>query len=113
MKDARAQAAWPVVAGAIHQVGQFKFDASENENKKATQLDASDESFTKFLEETVQDETVPAGLPPANPWDDLAAQKKWTGAPLKKAQAVRGKLNVPSERFQQMQDAPLVWAGSR
>jgi hypothetical protein len=99
------------VADAIHQVGQFKFDASENEGKKLIALDASYESFTKFLKETVADETVPAGIPPAVSWDDLAAKKKWTTAQLKKAQTVRGKLNVPRERFQQTEDGEFVWAG--
>jgi hypothetical protein len=110
-KDKRTQAAWPVVAHAIHQVGQFKFDASENESKKLLALDASYESFAKFLKETVADESVPAGIPPAVSWDDLAAKKKWTSAQLKKAQAVRGKLNVPRERFQQTEDGEYVWAG--
>jgi hypothetical protein len=110
-KDKRIQAAWPVVADAIHQVGQFKFDASENESKKLLALDASNESFTKFLKETVADESVPAGIPPAVPWDDLAAKKKWTTAQLKKAQALRGKLNVPRERFRQTPETEFLRAG--
>jgi hypothetical protein len=110
-KDKRIEAAWPVVADAIHQVSQFKFDASENEGKKLIALDASYESFTKFLKDTVTDETVPAGIPPAVSWDDLAAKKKWTTAQLKKAQSVRGKLNVPRERFRQTEDGEYIWAG--
>ncbi len=51
------------------------------------------------------------GIPPAVPWDDLAAKKKWTTTQLKKAQAVRGKLNVPRERFRQTEDGEFVWAG--
>jgi hypothetical protein len=110
-KDKRIEAAWPVVTDAIHQVGQFKFDASENEEKKLNALDASYESFAKFLKDTVIDETVPSGIPPAVSWDDLAAKKKWTTAQLKKAAAVRGKLNVPRERFRLMEDWEFVWAG--
>ena len=109
-RDKRIQVAWPVVADAIYQVGQFKFDASENEAKKLIALDASYESFGKFLKDTVTDETVPAGIPPAVSWDDLAAKKKWTPAQLKKAQTVRGKLNVPRERFR-LRDSGYVWAG--
>jgi len=30
---------------------------------------------------------------------------------LKKAQSVRGKLNVPRERFQQISPTHFVWAG--
>jgi hypothetical protein len=110
-KDKRIPAAWPVVADAIHQVGQFKFDASENESKKLLALDAGYESFTKFLKETVADESVPAGIPPAVSWDDLAAKKKWKPSELKKAQAVRGKLNVPRERFRVAATSEFVWAG--
>jgi len=110
-KDPRIQAAWPVVADAIHQVGQFKFDASENEDKELLGLDPGYEPFAKFLKQTVADESVPAGIPPAIPWDDLAAKKKWTPAQLKKAQSVRGKLNVPRERFRQTEDGSFLWAG--
>jgi hypothetical protein len=72
---------------------------------------ASYESFAKFLKDTVMDETVPAGIPPAVSWDDLAAKKKWSSAQLKKAAAVRGKLNVPRERFQINGDGEFVRAG--
>ena len=72
---------------------------------------ASFDAFEKFLKATVADETVPAGIPPAVPWDDLAAKKKWTSAQLKKAAAVRGKLNVPRERFRQTEDGEFFWAG--
>lgn len=69
------------------------------------------EAFAKFLKETVTDESVPSGIPPALPWDDLAAKKKWKPAELKKGQAVRGKLNVPRERFRQDEDKLFAWAG--
>lgn len=111
-KDTRIQAAWPVVANALDKVGQFRFDQSEDkEGKKEPKLDASHEAFAKFFKETVADESVPEGIPPAIPWDDLAGKKKWTSAQLKKAQAVRGKLNVPRERFQQTEDGDFIWAG--
>ena len=113
-KDPRIQAAWPVVADAIHQVAQFKFDQSEDkEIRKQPKADGSYESFAKFLKETVNNESVPDGIPPAVPWDDLAAKKKWTPAQLKKAQSVRGKLNVPRERFRQTENGLFVWAGKR
>jgi hypothetical protein len=111
-KDKRILAAWPVVADAIHQIGQFKFDASENQSKKLLALDASYESVAKFLKETVADESDPAGVSSAIPWDELAAKKKWKPSELKKAQAVRGKLNVPRERFRATEDGELVWAGT-
>ena len=64
-----------------------------------------------FLKETVNDESVLAGIPPARSWDELAAKKKWTSPQLKKAQAVRGKLNVPREWFRQIGDGQYIWAG--
>jgi hypothetical protein len=111
-KEARIQVAWPVVAEALDQVAQFKFEQSEDkEAKKKPKIEASYESFAKFLKETVTDESVPDAIPPAVPWDDLAAKKKWTPAQLKKAQAVRGKLNVPRERFRQTEEGDFTWAG--
>jgi hypothetical protein len=79
-------------------------------NRKSPIVNPTD-GFARFLKETVNDESVPAGIPPAVPWDDLAAKKKWTSAQLKKAQAVRGKLNVPRERFRQTEDGQYIWAG--
>jgi hypothetical protein len=113
-KDQRIQAAWPVVADCVHRVDRWKCDTAEKkEGRRPPKLDASYEAFAKFLKETVADESVPAGIPPAVPWDDLAAKKKWTNAQLKKAQAVRGKLNVPRERFRQTESGEFVWAGRR
>lgn len=67
----------------------------------------------EFLKETVTGESVAHGIPPAVSWDELAAKKEWKPAELKKAQAVRGKLNVPRERFWQMEDTRFVWAGKQ
>jgi len=111
-KDARIQAAWPVAVESTHTVEQWKFvNAKDKEGKKSPRLDASYEAFTKFLKERVNDESVPAGIPAAISWDDLAAKKNWTSAQLKKAQSVRGKLNVPRERFRLRGDGQFVWAG--
>jgi hypothetical protein len=111
-KDTRIQAAWPVAADCLHRVGQWKYEHAENRDaKKGPRLADDYEAFVKFFKETVNDESVPAGIPPAIPWDDLAAKKKWTTAQLKKAQAVRGKLNVPRERFRQTVDGEFIWAG--
>jgi hypothetical protein len=111
-KDTRVQAAWPVAAEAILTVERWKFEHAETKDgKKEPKLADNYEAFANFLKETIADESVPAGIPPAMSWDDLASKKKWTSAQLKKAQAVRGKLNVPRERFRQTEDAQYVWAG--
>jgi hypothetical protein len=111
-KDKRIEAAWPVIAEAVLTVERWKFENAENKDgKKEPKLADTYEAFTKFFKETVQDECVPDGIPPAIAWDELAAQKKWTTSQLKKAQAVRGKLNVPRERFRQTDNGAFVWAG--
>jgi hypothetical protein len=111
-KDARVQAAWPVVADAMLTVAQWKFDhAQDKEGKQPPALDADEEAFAKYFKSLIAHESVADGIPPAVPWDDLAARKKWTNAQLKKAQAVRGKLNVPRERFRQTRTGEFVWAG--
>jgi hypothetical protein len=116
-KDARIQAAWPVAIEALAQVETWKQEAraasepaSRLVNRKSPIVNPS-AAFARFLKETVNDESVPQGIPAAIPWDDLAAEKNWTSTQLKKTQAVRGKLNVPRERFQQTEDGQYVWAG--
>ena len=84
--------------------------AERRENRQSPIVNPVD-GFARFLKETVNDESVPAGILPAIPWDELAAKKKWTSTQLKKAQSVRGKLNVPRERFQQTEDGQYIWAG--
>jgi hypothetical protein len=111
-RDARIQAAWPVDADCLHRVSQWKFEHAENQDgKKEPRLADDYEAFARFFKETVNDESVPARIPPAVPWDDLAAKKKWTPAQLKKAQNARGKLNVPRERLRQTVDGEFIWAG--
>lgn len=111
-KDKRIEGAWPVVAEGILTVERWKFEKAENKDgKQAPKLAAGFEAFGKFLKETVIDESVPEGIPPAVSWDELAAKKKWTTAQLKKAQNVRGKLNVPRERFRVTEGGEFVWAG--
>jgi type I restriction-modification system DNA methylase subunit len=113
-KDTRIAAAWEVVADAIFTVEKFKFDALDEEEKETRRKPKADDSYTafeRFFRDTVLDQSVAHGIPRAVPWNELAAKKKWTPMQLKKAQAVRGKLNVPRERFQQMSPTYFVWAG--
>ena len=113
-KDARVAAAWEVTTAAIFTVEKFKFDALDEEKKETHRKPKADDSYTafeRFFRDTVLDQSVLYGIPPAVPWNELAAKHKWTPAQLKKAQTVRGKLNVPRERFQQMSPTHFVWAG--
>ena len=113
-KDARVAAAWEIAADAVLTVEKFKFDALDPEKKETRRAPKRDDSYTafeRFFRDTVLDESVAHGIPPAVPWDQLVAKKKWVSAQLKTAQAVRGKLNVPRERFQQISPMHFVWAG--
>jgi hypothetical protein len=114
-KDARVAGAWEVAADAVFTIEKFKFDGLDPEKKetcRAPQCDDSYTAFERFCRETVLDQAVAHGMPPAVPWEQLAAKKTWTSEQLKKAQAVRGKLNVLRERFQQMSPTHFVWAGN-
>jgi hypothetical protein len=112
-KDTRIQATWPVVAEALAQVEAWKQEAKAASPlvlRNSPIVNPTD-GFARLLKETLNDESVPAGIPPAIPWDELAAKKKWTRTQLKKAQAVRGKLNVPRERFRHTEDGQCIWVG--
>jgi hypothetical protein len=114
-KDARVAAAWDVVADAIYEVEKYKWNALDDEKKesrKKPKLDDSYTAFERFFRDTILDQSVAHGIPPAKPWNELSEKKTWTPAQMKKAQAVRGKLNVPRERFQQMSPTHFVWAGA-
>jgi hypothetical protein len=113
-KDVRIAAAWPVAADALYEVEKYKWDALDEDKKETRRKPKSDDSYTafeRFFRNIVLAQSVPHGIPPASPWNELAAKKKWSPAQLKKAQSVRGKLNVPRERFQQMSPTHFVWAG--
>jgi type I restriction-modification system DNA methylase subunit len=113
-KNARVAAAWEVAADAIYEVAKYKFDALDDEKKESQAKPKPNNSYTTFerlFRDTVLVQTVAHGIPPAKQWNELAERKKWTPAQLKKAQAVRGKLNVPRERFQQVSATQFVWAG--
>lgn len=53
-------------------------------------------------------ETVPEGIPSAVPWNHL--EKKGKKIPAK-VKTIRGKLNVPRERFHLTSDDRYRWAG--
>lgn len=106
--DPRVQAAWPVVAEAIHQIEVWKVESNGKKSKKVSQLDASTAAFAKFFRDTVNEETVSDGIPTAVPWEEL---EKKMSVP-KHAKNVRGKLNVPRERFR-LRDTGYMWAGTQ
>ena len=70
-------------------------------------LAASTAAFTRLFPDTVNDETVPHVMPQAVPWDELEKKMKVPN----QAESVRGKLNVPRERFRSC-GGSYLWAGA-
>ena len=62
-----------------------------------------------MLKSVVDKETAPDCIPFAKPWDELA--KKHSKSELNKARRIRGKLNVPRERFHLVSKGVYNWAG--
>lgn len=91
-QDERIQAAWPVVAEAQHRLEMWKWEQKKDAGR-APQLDASRAAFAKFFKALVKEQAVPAGIPFGVSYDKL---KQTASAQVKK---IRGKLNVPRERF--------------
>jgi hypothetical protein len=105
-KDKRVAAAWPVIAESLNAVELWKASATDKKPGKPVEGDGGD--FAKFLRKTIEAETIPNAIPPAVSWDDL----KKKGVPVVQAIKVRGKLNVPRERFRQKKDGTYIWAGN-
>ena len=57
--------------------------------------------------ESFRGETVPEGISPTVPWDHLEKKRKLPA----KVKSIRGKLNVPRERFHLTSDGRYLWAG--
>jgi type I restriction-modification system DNA methylase subunit len=112
-RDSRIQAAWPPAAE------QYAFLVNEKACEKAEAngeptpvpikpfTDAG--GFLREFERIIEDETVPAGFQFAVSYDDL--EKKLRKKVPAKLRSVRGKLNVPRERFHRHHDGTYSWAG--
>lgn len=107
--DSRVRNAWPVVADAITLVEVHKLEEGGKKPAKMPEADHSAGAFAKCFRAIIADESVPEGIPPAVPWEQL--EERMTVP--KKARDVRGKLNVPRERFNLRKNNYYVWAGKR
>jgi type I restriction-modification system DNA methylase subunit len=87
-QDPRVQAAWGVVSEALGRLG-----------KRA--------DFTRYFSALVKEQSVPDDIPAAVPWDELEKKRK-IPATVKR---IRGKLNVPRERFRVTGSGGYLWAG--
>jgi len=105
-KDERIQAAWPVTVDAL---GQIEVHKAGTTVKPKSKIDNSRAAFARHFRDLVNDETVPEGIPPAVPWDQLEKKRKIPA----KVKSIRGKLNVPRERFHLTSDGCYLWAGKQ
>jgi hypothetical protein len=65
-------------------------------------------AFLKTFKRVIDDETVPEDIPFAVPYDDLEKRKIKISPKVK---SIRGKLNVPRERFHLRDRTTYLWAG--
>jgi hypothetical protein len=106
--DPRVNASWPVVAEALNSVELFRTERRDVPFQKIKIADKSRAAFDKFTKKLINDEAVPAGIPHSISYDEL--ERKGFAVP-KRVRDVRGKLNVPRERFHQLDDKTFIWAG--
>ncbi|MFO8102106.1 MAG: hypothetical protein R6U37_08090 [Dehalococcoidia bacterium] len=85
-QDDRVQASWEVAAEKI------------GRSNTATE-------FGRYFAKLVNDQSVPDNIPPAVPWNKIKVS-----IPAN-AKRIRGKLNVPRERFRTDDDGNYIWAG--
>jgi hypothetical protein len=96
--DPRVQAAWSVAAEATHRLDLWKREQKSKSTGSPPILDASPVAFARFFKATVKEQTVPEGIPFAVPYEKIKVN---VPAQVKK---IRGKLNVPRERFRMTED---------
>ncbi len=117
-EDARVQAAWPVAAevyGRVETERRQRLAAKRSKKGAADQAEfpgfaPTDKEFSRRFKDIIEAETVPVDWPAAVPYDKLAKMKK-AKIPSKLRQ-IRGKLNVPRERFRKHgPKGPYEWAG--
>ena len=65
-------------------------------------------AFARLFKSVVVESTVPDWIPPAMAWTQV--EKKFKKVPAQ-ARRIRGRLNVPRERFRLTADGSYVWAG--
>jgi hypothetical protein len=111
--DPRVQAAWPVAAENYtlleYERAREKAEADSEPVPEPAQPAADPASFAKAFKRIVDDETVPEGIPWAVPYEELENKRK-IKVPAK-VKSIRGKLNVPRERFHLRGKSEYLWAG--
>ncbi len=112
-QDPRVQAAWPVTAECYalleYEKAREKAEAEGELEPPRAKVASDPTSFIKAFKRIIDDETVPEGIPWAVPYDDLEKKQK-IKIPAK-VKSIRGKLNVPRERFHLRGKTHYLWAG--
>jgi hypothetical protein len=94
--DRRVKAAWPVAAEADQRLEAWKRAGESHESKRQESLYANYAEFVGFFKALVREQSVPDDIPFAVPWEELEKRKIKVPGNVKR---IRGKLNVPRERF--------------
>jgi len=94
--DARVQAAWTVAAEAICRLETWKRRQKEDASGPEPEEDPSRAAFARHFKTLARDQSVPDNIPWAVSWDELRAKGVKV---LGRTRRIRGKLNVPRERF--------------
>lgn len=87
-QDVRVQSAWGVAHEALGRLGR-------------------PDDFAHHFSALVKEQSVPDNIPIAVPWDEITVKVPAA------ARRIRGKLNVPRERFRITPSGQYVWAGSK
>ena len=111
--DPRIRAAWTVAAGEYSLLSTDKTRVRTLEGFPLFDLEdpagGAVSSFKKAFKRIVDEETIPEGIPSATPYEELEAQRE--GKISAKVKSLRGKLNVPRERFHLRGSEEYLWAG--
>jgi hypothetical protein len=106
-QEERVQAAWTVAAEASQRLGAWKQSQSDKPAGKAAQMDTGRAAFLKGFKELVKSQSVPENIPYAVAWEELEKKMKIPAA----VKSLRGKLNVPRERFRVTAEGWYLVAG--
>jgi hypothetical protein len=92
--DPRVQAAWPVAAEAAQRLPSARRPSADKPQRNPRAQSASPAAFARYFTELVKSQSAPDSLTWAVPWEHFTA-----GGVTAAVKALRGKLNVPRERF--------------
>ena len=81
--------------------------AAEVQQSKAL----SPTEFARFFKSVIVESSVPDWIPPAIPWEQV--EKRFKQKAPGRAKRIRGKLNVPRERFRVTDKGEYMWAGKK